>query len=102
MAVSFSALAMAGTMSLTIWVVRGNAQSIHLTEAVTLGQDLIDDVRDRRYSQVVSGTDTNGMFLRSWNVTANSTTKRVDVTVQWPGIDGSTHRVALNTLVAEE
>ena len=97
-----TSLAMAGTMGLSSWTLQANAHSNRMTSAVTLGQDIIDDLRDRRFSQVGSGSDTNGIFERSWLVTTNGITKHLDVTVQWLSTDQHVRRVTLSTITARQ
>ena len=101
-ATGLSTLAMAGTMGLTTWSLHGNAHSSRMTSAITLAQDAIDDLRDRRFSQVVSGSDTNGIFERVWLVTTTGSTKLVDVTVQWHATEQTVRRVTMSTIAAKE
>ena len=99
-----SSLVMVGTMGLSSSTLRANAHSSRMTSAVTLVQDMVDDLRDRRFSKVASGSDTDssGIFERSWVVTTNGSTKHVDVTVQWLTTDQIVRQVTLSTITARE
>jgi Tfp pilus assembly protein PilV len=101
-AMSLSLVAMGGTMSLTSWIVNGNAHSSRTSTAVTLGNDIMDELRDRRFSQISSGSDTNGMFERTWQVTTSGDTKAIDVAVSWESAGQVTRTIELSTLVASE
>jgi len=101
-AMSLSMVAIGGTMGLTSWIVNGNAHSSRTSSAVTLGNDVMDDLRDRRFSQISSGSDTEGMFTRTWQVTAGGDTKTIDVTVSWESTAQGTRSIELSTLVTSE
>ena len=103
-AMGLTSLAMAGTMGVTSWTLQANAHSSRMTSAVTLAQDLIDDLRNRRFSKVESGSDTDpsGIFERSWVVITNGSTKEVDVTVHWHATDQIVQQVTLSTMTARE
>ena len=71
----FTTMTMAGSLGLIGWIMRGNALSNATTAAVTWGQDKVEDLRDRRFSQIASGSDTNAPFVRSWTVATSGTGK---------------------------
>jgi len=99
-AMSLTMLSMTGSIGLLSWIMQGSAHSGHMTEAVTLGQDAIDDLLEHRYSQISSGNNTTGIYTRTWTVTESGTVKSIDLQVAWKSSRGKTQSVTLDTMVA--
>ncbi len=81
-----SLLALAGLMGV---VTRNNSFGSHLTEATTLAQDRLEELRVSRWDTITTGSDSirssSGInYTRSWTVTNNpSNLRTVQVTISW-------------------
>ncbi|MEA1970236.1 MAG: prepilin-type N-terminal cleavage/methylation domain-containing protein [Thermodesulfobacteriota bacterium] len=93
-----------GVAGVAVTVINGNAFSKEITTATTLAQDKMEELKNTRYSNITSGSDTQDSFYtRTWTSTPDSPAadmKTIDVTVQFPW-KGATHNVTLNTIVAK-
>lgn len=92
-------IALASAFALMTWMIRANAFSSRMTSAVTLAQDCIEDLLDRRYSEINDGNDAVGIYQRTWTVTADSARKTIVITVRWPNPQGGQHQVQTRTIV---
>lgn len=89
---SISLLALAGLMTTTT---KNNAFGGNLTEAATLAQDRLEELRVTGWDNIVNGNDTNPIrglnYNRAWTVVLGPNSplpphdneKRVTVTVNW-------------------
>ena len=83
-----SLLALAGLMGV---VTRNNSFGNHLTEATTLAQDRLEELRVSNWNGISAGSDSirtsSGIdYTRTWTVTLNSSNLRtVRITISWNG-----------------
>ncbi len=103
---SISLLALAGLMTTTT---KTNAFGGNLTEAATLAQDRMEDLRVTDWNNIVSGNDINPIrgsdYNRAWTVVLgpnsppppNDNEKRVTVTVNWN--DGISRSISFLTVI---
>ncbi|MCK4533917.1 MAG: prepilin-type N-terminal cleavage/methylation domain-containing protein [Syntrophobacterales bacterium] len=93
-----------GVAGVAVTVINGNAFSKEITTATTLAQDKMEELKNTRYSNITSGSDTQeSIYTRTWTSTPDSPAadmKTIDVTVQFQW-KGTAHNVTLNTIVAE-
>ena len=103
---AISLLALAGLMTTTT---KNNAFGGHLTEAATLAQDRLEELRVTGWDNIVNGNDTNPIrglnYNRAWIVVLgpnsppppNDNEKRVTVTVNWN--DGMARSISFLTVI---
>ena len=90
----------AGIMSMVLWMVRANDWSGDLSDASTLGQDLLEELLETPYASLADGSDTVGSYRRTWQVdsSASDTFKTIQVEVEWTRLDDKASRVTLASL----
>ena len=98
---SVALLALAG---LQIVSIRGNSFGNHMTEAVTLAKDVMEEMKDTQWEQIQGITDdpqgaSGIVYHRVCSVTALDEIKTVTVRVTWTW-DEENHQVALVTKIA--
>lgn len=101
---SISLLALAGLMATTT---KSNANGGHITEATTVAQDRLEQLRAVRWEDIGVGnssdhvTGSTGVtYTRDSNVNPiNTSLKEVTVTVRW--IDRTPHLVRLHSVVSQ-
>jgi|SRR5579862_1018538 len=105
-AMALFTIAMSGVEGVLISNARANAFARRLTTAAGLAQDEVEVMRNMRYVNVVSGsdsptdpTDASMLYTRTWTVTAGPTdsTRNVAVVVSWT--DQSPHQVEIDAIV---
>ncbi len=96
-------VAIVGLISTSIIVVKANSLGKTMTTATTLAQDKMEALKNAGYSSMASGSDTvQGLFTRTWTVTANSPAvnmKTIVVSVAW-SLQGSPHDVTIRCIVS--
>jgi prepilin-type N-terminal cleavage/methylation domain-containing protein len=99
---SVSLLALAGLMATSTG---NNASGAHLTEAVTMGQDKLEELRATRWETIPEGATTDQTlgstgtaYARQWAVATAGNLKTVTVTVTWA--DRINHSVQLLSLIS--
>lgn len=100
---SIALLALAGLMVTTT---KNSSFGGRMTEAATLAQDLLEQLRASPWGNVVSGTDqkmgsTGINYTRNWNVVPNpaGTQRWVTVTVNWN--DGVNRSISLLSVILQ-
>ena len=98
---SVSLLALAGLM---ITTTRNTASGGHVTEAATLAQDRLEELRATRWDNVVSGQDqrvgsTGIAYARNWNVVQNGNLRTITVTINWN--DRINHSISLLSVITQ-
>ena len=102
---SISLLALAG---LIVTSTRNNSSGNHMTEAATLAQDKLEQLRAVRWEAVPEGTYTDPApqigstgisYVRDWTVVANSVLKTITVTVNWQ--DTNNHSITLTSILSQ-
>ncbi len=100
---SISLLALAGLMARTT---RANADGSHITEATTIAQDRLEQLRATRWEDITLGnildqvTGSTGVtYARNSNVVQNGNLRTVTITVNWT--DRANHSVRLLSMVAQ-
>jgi len=96
---SVALLALAG---LQIMSIRGNSFGNHMTEAVTLAKDVMEEMKNTQWEQIQGSTDdpqgaSGIVYHRVCSVTPSDEIKTVTVRVTW---DNGNHQVALVTKIA--
>jgi type IV pilus modification protein PilV len=99
---SVSLLALAGLMVTTT---RNNSSGAHLTEAVTMAQDKLEELRVTRWETIPEGAtmdqalgSTGTSYARQWAVATAGNLKTVTVTVTWA--DRMNRSVLLRSLIS--
>ena len=82
---SISLLALAGLMSTTS---QNTSFGGHMTEAATLAQDQLEQLRSTSWTTLANGTNTrtgsSGItYTRTWNVATTGTIKTITITISW-------------------
>ncbi len=95
---SVALLALAGLQIISI---RGNSFGNHMTEAVTLAKDVMEEMKNTQWEQIQGSTDdprggSGIVYHRVCSVTASDEIKTVTVRVTW---DEENHQVALVTKI---
>ena len=102
---SFSLLALAGLMVTTT---KNNSFGSHMTEAATLAQDKLEELRAIKWDDLNEGNHTDPAqqegstginYTRNWNVTTNGSLKTVTITVNWN--DRTAHSIRLVSVLSE-
>ena len=98
-----SLLALAGLMATTT---RSNAAGGHITEASTLAQDRLEELRAVQWDNIPVGaasdqrSGSTGMnYVRNLNVQQNGSLKTVTVTISWA--DRTNHSIRLLSVIAQ-
>ena len=83
---SISLLALAGLMATTT---QNTSFGGHITEAITLAQDRLEELRVTQWANIVTGTDTRTMgisgivYTRTWNVVPSGNLRTITITISW-------------------
>jgi len=98
---SVALLALAG---LQIVSIRSNSFGNHMTEAVTLAKDVMEEMKDTQWEQIQGSTDnprgaSGIIYQRVCSVTTSEEIKTVTVRVTWTWNEEN-HQVALVTKIA--
>jgi prepilin-type N-terminal cleavage/methylation domain-containing protein len=98
---SVALLALAG---LQIVSIRSNSFGNHMTEAVTLAKDVMEEMKDTQWEQIQGSTDdpqgdSGIVYHRVCSVTESDEIKTVTVRVTWTWNEEN-HQVALVTKIA--
>jgi type IV pilus assembly protein PilV len=105
---------------LQVTAIRGGSFANQMTQASIFGQDKIEELKNKSYTDTDlstgnhSDTVTSGnrvTYTRSWTVTENnppnttgsvsSKMKTINLTISWTGPQGQTHNVMFSTIVHE-
>lgn len=104
-AIAIIAIAIFGVMSVVVMVLKGNIHSNKVTTSTSLAQAKMEDIKNMDYS-AISGTYT--VYTDSYlevtvkNDTPGTNMKTITVNVYWnPGTTTSTHKVKLQTIIAQ-
>lgn len=96
---SIALLAMAMT---SLNVIRGNATNNMVTQAATVAQDKMEELKNVPFNNLIDGNDTTGDYTRQWTVTnISATLKRITLTVRWPNRQGTRSNFTIDTLRSE-
>ena len=98
-----SLLALAGLMATTT---KSNAAGGHITEASTLAQDRLEELRAVQWDNIPVGTvsdqrsGSTGMnYVRNLNVQQNGSLKTLTITISWA--DRTNHSIRLLSVIAQ-
>jgi len=87
----------AGVLSM----IKMNVSSKELSAATSNAYSLLEDLRNKDYSAIVSDTDVvASKYMRSWVVSTGSSQKTIDVYVIWP-VTTLKHQIQLSTIIAK-
>ena len=98
---SVALLALAGLQIISI---RGNSFGNHMTEAITLAKDLMEEMKNTEWDEIGDSSDDHPkgdsptFYHRACTVTQSGRIKTVTVKVTW---DNGTHSVALVTKIPD-
>jgi len=100
---TISIVAFAG---LTVTATRSSSYGGRMTEAVTLAQDKLEELKANSWEKIVSGGDqktgaTGINYTRNWNVleTGNRNLKTVSIKIDWK--DRVDHSISFITVVTQ-
>jgi type IV pilus assembly protein PilV len=100
---SFSLLALAGLMVTTT---KNNSFGSHVTEAATLAQDKLEELRAIRWDNIIEGANmdqksssTGINYTRNWNVVTNGSLKTITITINWN--DRTSHSIRLTSVLSQ-
>ena len=99
---SVALLALAGLQIISI---RGNSFGNHMTEAITLAKDLMEDMKNTEWEDIEGKSDNpigvnSGIpYHRECGVTESGKIKTVSISVTW--VDNGNHSVSLVTKIAD-
>ena len=102
-ALVISSVCLLGLASLMVTSTHGNSFGGHMTEAVTLAQDKLEELRAiRRNIPEGSNADhpegsTGISFTRNWNVVTNGNLRTITVTVNWK--DRLDHTISMQSVL---
>ncbi len=97
--IAIGVLAVAGLMPLAR---RSTIQSGDVTRAIEYAQQKMEELKNLEYEEVISGSDSTGIFRRSWIVDEDipmEDMKRITTKVTW--ITGSQDTVELVTYIGK-
>jgi len=110
-AILLLAVGMMAMAILQVTAIRGGSFANQITQASIYGQDKIEELKNKSYTDTNlsagSHSDTvtsgNGVtFTRTWTVTNNSpytNSKTITLTLSWTGPQGQTHNVQFSTII---
>ena len=98
---SVSLLALAGLMGV---VTKNNSYGSHLTEATTLAQDKLEELRVSRWGSIAEGFDnvtgsSSINYTRTWEVTNGAGIKTVAIVIGWN--DRVDHSIRLLSVLSQ-
>ena len=119
-AILILAVGMMAMALLQVTAIRGGSFANQMTQASIYGQDKIEELKNKDYTDtdLTAGNHSdmvksgNGVtYTRSWTVTesnppnttgsVSSKMKIINLTVSWPGPQGNSHSVQFSTIVYE-
>ena len=101
-AVLLLGVTLAGSLGLLSWMVRANAFSARVTEAMTMNQAKIDELRELGFEEMAGGSDVLDRYRRSWVVTSWPGGKTIEVTTRWLSLSGVERSTRLITMHNDE
>jgi prepilin-type N-terminal cleavage/methylation domain-containing protein len=99
-AILLVAVAIIGLATMTSTNTQTSDFSKTMTSATTLAGDKIEELKGRDYDTLAGGTDTSGIYARSWVLASSPSPhdyKVITVTVTW-NWQGKSHKVELKTI----
>ena len=91
-------VALIGSMGLLNWMTAAAGESARHTQASSLAQGKVEELRGLWRSASANGTDNQGIFTRTWTSTAGDGGQHVVVNVSWAAAQGNgTKTVTLRT-----
>ncbi len=98
---SIAFLALAGLM---VQTTRNNSFGGRMTEAATLAQDKLEELRSLSWNTITPGGDekTGSMgtkYTRTWRVETEGNLKTIEVTINWD--DQTSHSIKLLSLITQ-
>jgi len=94
-------LGMLGSMGLSSYVLRSCQWSERLATGNMAGQDKLEELRDSNFFTLASGSDTNGIFQRSWRVQDFADGKEISLRVYWESVDGIGHATQMRAFLSD-
>lgn len=104
-ALAFLSVALLTLAQMSIVAIRGNAAGAKMTQAVTMAQDKIEQLKNFTYTQLLAtanGNDAAGAIARTWTITTPSPgLAQIQVITTWTDMNGKQKTVRLTTEVSE-
>ncbi|MFP4013140.1 MAG: prepilin-type N-terminal cleavage/methylation domain-containing protein [Chitinispirillaceae bacterium] len=94
-------LVVTGLNLVIVNMIDSNVAAKELSAATAAGNQLLDQIRQKDYGDIVSGSDVlEDRFLRTWTVTNNGNMKNITLRVVWPLSTGK-RSIELSTTVSK-
>ena len=87
------------SLNLINWSVRANAFSLNVTQAMNAAQDKMEDLLLQGQAGFSPGSDSVGIYLRSWTINYQGMPDAVRVAVSWADSHGDAHLVSVNNIL---
>lgn len=102
-------ITISASLSLMSWIHQATGFSGRLSAACALAQEQLEELINQGYDDAVGGSDTVGLYSRSWTVTENtdigssmSGNRIVAVTVSWPTPRGDTREMRVQSVISPD
>ncbi|MFP4164227.1 MAG: prepilin-type N-terminal cleavage/methylation domain-containing protein [Chitinispirillaceae bacterium] len=94
-------LVVTGLNLVIVNMIDSNVAAKEISAATAAGNQMLDQIRQQDYADVVSGSDVvEDKYLRSWTVTDDGRMKNVTLRVLWPLSSGK-RSVELSTTISK-
>lgn len=97
-ALMIASIGMAGSFSLSLYLLRSAQWADNLQEATLAGKALLESLQAVEYEDLADGQDVYYGLVRRWTVTSNDHYQVVEVLVEWEAISGGTRQLPMQTL----
>ncbi len=100
-AISITAIIMSFIGMSLVTAARMNTLSESQNTAINLAEEKVEQLRRFSFTNISSGADTVGEFIREWTVIDNMAKpriKNVELKVSWPDSKDNIHDVTINTI----
>lgn len=95
------ALLVTGLNACVLTLINSNLSSKDLSTATSNAYSLIEELKRKNYSSIVSNSDIiKNRFVRTWTVTTEMSQKKINVTVSWPQTSMK-HKIQMSTIIAQ-
>jgi len=97
-------IAFLGLAGLMVQTTKNNSFGGRMTEAATIAQDKLEELRAVSWVTITPGSDlkmgSNGMdYARAWNVATNGNLKTITITINWN--DRTNHSISLLSVITQ-
>ncbi len=100
-AMVFFAMITMSANTFLVGIVRANAAMKNTTQATQVGNQVLDNIREKAYNSIQDGSSLiDSKYNCEWEVNEAGNMKKIFVTVAWP-FGNKNHEVKLSTIVAK-